>query len=190
MDLPDGDAVVAGLVADDEAAASLIAALRASGIELNAIRLGAQDSARAQAIAAAHVVRADVAPDDPLAGAPGLATAADQRRAVDSGGMIGALVGAIAGALLGLFPLGRFIAVDPGWPPLADGLLFFVVGGVSGAVLGGAFGPRLSTHAGFRLIDGMEEGSIGVAVTCLRGKSSQTRTVFETAGAADVIVIS
>ena len=104
--------------------------------------------------------------------------------------MIGALVGAIAGAALGLLPVGHFIAVDPGWVPLADGLLFFVVGGVSGAVLGGAFGPRLSTHAGFRLIDGMEEGSIDVEVTCLQARSSQTRAVFEAAGAADVIVIS
>jgi MFS family permease len=190
MDLPDGDAVVAGLVADEVAAASLITALCASGIELSAIRIGAHDSERAQAIAAANGVGAGVAPDDPLAGAPGLANAVDQRRAVDRGGMIGALVGAVAGAAFGLFPLGHFIAVDPGWAPLADGLLLFVVGGVSGAVLGGAFGPRLSTHAGFRLIDGMEEGSIGIAVACLRSQTSQTRAVFETAGAADVIVIS
>ena len=67
MDLPDGDAVVAGLVADEGAAASLIAALCASGIELGAIRIGAQDGERAQMIAAAHGVRADVASEDPLA---------------------------------------------------------------------------------------------------------------------------
>ena len=190
MDLPDGDALVAGLVANEEAAASLIAALCASGIEPRAIRVGAADQTRAQALANIHGVNSGLAFDDPLAGAPGMANAVDQRRAVDRGGMIGALVGAVAGAVLGLFPLGQFIVVDPGWTPLADALLLFVVGGISGAVLGGAFGPRLSTHAGFRLIDGMEEGSIAVAATTKQPQIVSVRAVFDTAGAADVIVIS
>jgi len=189
MDLPAGDAVVAGLAADDVVVGDLVAALRGSLIDVQTIRLGARDRARAEAIAAAHSVAADLAADDPLAGAPGLGTQADHRVRIDKGGVIGALAGAAIGAALGLFPLGRFVTMAPDQAPLIDGLLFFVAGGISGAVLGGAFGEQLSTHAGFRLIDGMDEGSIAVLVTCAREHSGAIRAIFDANRATDVVVI-
>ncbi len=189
MDLPADDAVVAGLAADDAAVGDLVVALRASSEELRTIRVGAQDRARAEAIAAAHGIAADVATDDPLAGAPGLGTQADHRVRIDKGGVIGALAGAAIGTALGFLPAGRFITMVPDQAPLFDGLLFFVAGGISGAVLGGAFGQQLSTHAGFRLIDGMDEGSIAVLVSCARERSSAIRAIFDANRATDVVVI-
>jgi hypothetical protein len=189
MDLPDGDAIVAGLVADEAGAGSLIAALCASGVKLDGIRVGAADAARAQAIGASNGVRADLVKDDPLGGAPGLTNASDQRLAVDRGGIVGSLVGAAVGVILGFFPIGHLVVIQVGNASLVDGLLLFVFGGICGAVLGGAFGPRLSTHAGFRLVDGMDEGHIAVTASCAREKSAEIKAVFATAGAGDVIVI-
>jgi hypothetical protein len=189
MDLPAVDAIVAGLAVDDAAVADLVAALRASTEELRTIRVGARDRARAEAIAAAHGVAADVATDDPLAGAPGLGTQADHRLRIDKGGVIGALAGAAIGTALGFLPAGRFITMVPDQAPLIDGLLFFVAGGISGAVLGGAFGQQLSTHAGFRLIDGMDEGSIAVIVSCVHDRASAIRAIFDANRATDVVVI-
>jgi len=189
MDLPDGAAIVAGLVADESAAGRLIASLTEAGAAPHSIRVGAKDAERAQAIAAMHGARADIAIEDPLAGAPGLATALDQRSRVDRGGLIGAGIGAVAGSIVGAFPGTRFMAVDPAMTWIADGLLFFVVGAVAGSVLGGAFGPRLSTHAGFRLVDGMDEGALAVIVECTRDRTTMIRAVFDEAGAHDVVVI-
>lgn len=189
MDLPAGDAVVAGLAADDVVVGDLVAALRGSPIEVRSIRLGARDRARVEAIAAVHGVASDLAPDDPLAGAPGLGTQADHRVRIDKGGVIGALAGAAIGVALGFSPLGRFVTMAPDQAPLIDGLLFFVAGGISGAVLGGAFGQQLSTHAGFRLVDGMDEGSIAVLVACAREGASGVRAIFDANRATDVVVI-
>jgi hypothetical protein len=189
MDLPEDEVIVAGLAADETATGNLIAALRAADIELRAIHVGAADRARAQALAAAHQVQADIAPGDPLAGAPGLGDAAGHRARIDRGGMTGALVGAAVGAAFGMLPIGRFITTIPEQAPLIDGLLFFVAGGISGAVLGGAFGRQLSTHAGFRLIDGMDEGSIAVIVNCAHAQTKQIREIFESERATDVVGI-
>jgi hypothetical protein len=189
MDLPGDDAVVAGLAADETAVAVLVAALREAGIDLHAIRVGTLDQTRAAAIALAQGVRTDVDSDDPLAGAPGLGDAADHRLRVDRGGMIGAIVGAVIGAGLGLLPAGRFLSSFPDQAPLIDGLLFFVAGGISGAVLGGAFGLQRSTHAGFRLVDGMAEGSIALLVSCPRAQSTAVRAVLDAHRATDVVVI-
>jgi len=59
---------------------------------------------------------------------------------------------------------GAVISVARPLQPLADGFLFFALGAIVGAVLGGALGPQLSTHAGFRLIDAMQEDSIAVVI--------------------------
>ena len=189
MDLPSDEAVVAGLAADDAAVADLVAALRASSEALGAIRVGARDRARAESIAATHGIAADVGADDPLAGAPGLGTQADHRVRIDRGGVIGAIAGAVLGTALGFLPAGRFITVAPDQAPLVDGLLFFVAGGISGAVLGGAFGQQLSTHAGFRLVDGMDDGSIAVLVSCARDRAGAIRAIFDAHRATDVVVI-
>ncbi|HEY7787186.1 MAG TPA: hypothetical protein VIF33_01595 [Casimicrobiaceae bacterium] len=189
MDLPGDDAVVAGLAADETAVADLVAALREAGVELQAIRVGASEPARADAIAVAHGVQTGVDLEDPLAGAPGLGDAADHRRRIDRGGMIGAIAGAVIGVVLGMLPAGRFLSSLPDQAPLVDGLLFFVAGGISGAVLGGAFGLQRSTHAGFRLVDGMAEGSIALLVTCPRAQSAALRAVMDAHRATDVVVI-
>jgi hypothetical protein len=189
MDLPEAVAVVAGLVSDEIAGAELVAALRESGIELHSIRVGASDPARAEAFAQSQGVRNDVTADDPLAGAPGLGDAADHRRRTDRGGMIGGIAGALVGAVLGMLPAGRFLSSFPDQAPLIDGLLFFVAGGISGAVLGGAFGLQRSTHAGFRLIDGMAEGSIAFIVSCEPAQSTAVRAVFDAHRATDVVVV-
>jgi len=189
MDLPVDDAIVAGLAADEIAAGNLIAAFGAAGIALQSIRIGAQDSARALAIATAHGVRGDVSPEDPLAGAPGLGTEADHRRRVDRGGMIGALAGALIGAVFGMLPPGRFVSPSPDQAPLVDALLFFAAGGISGVVLGGSFGEQLSTHAGFRLIDGMAEGRIAVSVSCASPQTADVRAIFDEQRASDIVVI-
>jgi hypothetical protein len=189
MDLPGGEAVVAGLAADESAVADLVAALREAGIEPHSIRIGAADPTRAEAIAHAHDVRNAVDPDDPLAGAPGLGDAADHRRRIDRGGIVGAIAGAVIGTALGTLPAGRFLASYPDQAPLIDGLLFFVAGGISGAVLGGAFGLQRSTHAGFRLIDGMAEGSVALLVTCPPAQSTALRAILEAHRATDIVVI-
>lgn len=189
MDLPADEAIVAGLAADEIAAGNLIAACSAAGVALQTIRIGAQDSARALAVAAAHGVRGDLNPEDPLAGAPGLGTETEHRRRVDRGGMIGALAGALIGALFGMLPPGRFVSPIPDQAPLVEALLFFAAGGISGVVLGGAFGGQLSTHAGFRLIDGMAEGRIAVAVACASAQTAAVRAIFDEQRAADVVVI-
>jgi hypothetical protein len=189
MDLPGGEAVVAGLAADETALADLVAALREVGVGPHAIRVGTADPARAEAIARAHDVRVDIDLDDPLAGAPGLGDAADHRRRIDRGGIIGAIVGALIGVVLGMLPAGRFLASFPDQAPLIDGLLFFVAGGISGAVLGGAFGLQRSTHAGFRLVDGMAEGSIALLVSCPTAQAIELRAIFEVHRATDVVVI-
>jgi hypothetical protein len=88
-----------------------------------------------------------------------------------------------------MLPAGRFLSSLPDQAPLIDGLLFFVAGGISGAVLGGAFGLQRSTHAGFRLVDGMAEGSIALLVTCPRAQSAALRAVMDAHRATDVVVI-
>jgi len=189
MDLPADDAIVAGLAADEIAAGNLITAFGAAGIGLQSIRMGAQDSARAFAIATELGVRGDLKPEDPLAGAPGLGTEATHRRRVDRGGMIGALAGALIGAVFGMLPQGRFVSPAPDQAPLVDALLFFAAGGISGVVLGGSFGEQLSTHAGFRLIDGMAEGRIAVSVSCAKAKTAAIRAIFDEQRASDIVVI-
>jgi hypothetical protein len=189
MDLPGDDAVIAGLAADEAAITVLVAALREAGVDFSAIRVGASDQARADAIASANGIQTGIDPDDPLAGAPGLGDAADHRRRIDRGGMIGAIAGALLGAALGMFPAGRFLSTFPDQAPLIDGLLFFVAGGISGGVLGGAFGLQRSTHAGFRLIDGMAEGSVALFVSCPAGQSAAVRAILDAHRTADVVVI-
>ena len=57
------------------------------------------------------------------------------------------------------------------------------------AILGGAFGLQRSTHAGFRLVDGMAEGSIALLVSCASAQSTAVRAVLDAHHATDVVVI-
>ena len=189
MDLPQDDAVVAGLATDESAAERIVAALIASGIDAPSVSVCASDDARALSLAHRLGAGAARSADDPLAGAPGLDGAAGQRARSDRGALWGALCGALIGAALGFSPYGGIVPVAPGLFALADALLFFIVGIVAGAVLGTALGPRLSTHVGYRLIDGMADGDIAVIAACARAQSAAAVAAMTESGAADIIVV-
>ncbi|MDQ2817145.1 MAG: hypothetical protein M3T49_02885, partial [Candidatus Eremiobacteraeota bacterium] len=113
------------------------------------------------ALAGESGARCDVDPADPLRGMPGLEPP-DSRGGVDRGAALGGVAGALAGLALGLSPVAGVVPVAPSMRLLADCLLLFVLGMIAGAVLGGALGPQASKHAGFRLIDEMEDGAVVV----------------------------
>jgi hypothetical protein len=189
MDLPLGRATVAGLAADESAAERIVAALTAAGIDAPCLSLCAQDAARARTLAARLGVSSDRTAEDPLAGAPGLEGPVAQRARADRGALFGALVGVLAGVGLGLSPVGQLAHVAPEFSTVVDALFFFVVGIIGGAVLGTAIGPRLSTHVGYRLIDGMQEGSIAIIASCASAQAPAASTAMTESNAVDVIVV-
>jgi hypothetical protein len=189
MDLPLGRVTIAGLAADESAAERIIAALAASGIDAPSLSLCAQDDARARTLAARLGVSGDRSAEDPLAGAPGLEGPVAQRARADRGALIGALVGIIVGVAVGLSSVGQLAHVVPELSIVADALFFFVVGIIGGAVLGTAIGPRLSTHVGYRLIDGMQEGSIAIIASCASYQVAAASAAMTESSAVDVIVV-
>ena len=189
MDLPLGRATVACLATDESAAERIVAALTTAGIEPASLSLCAQDDARARTLAARLAISADRTAEDPLAGAPGLEGPVAQRARADRGALWGALAGIIAGIALGLSPVGQIAQVAPEFAVVADVLFFFVIGIIGGAVLGTAIGPRLSTHVGYRLIDGMQEGSIAIVASCGSYQVAAASTAMTESNAVDVIVV-
>jgi hypothetical protein len=189
MDLPLGRATVAGLAADESAAERIVAALTAAGIDAPCLTLCAQDETRARTIAARLGVSGEGKPEDPLAGAPGLEGPVAQRARADRGALLGAAVGFLAGVALGLSQVGHIANVAPEFSIVADALFFFVVGIIGGAVLGTAIGPRLSTHVGYRLIDGMQEGSIAIIASCASHQVTAASSAMTDSHAVDVIVV-
>jgi len=183
------DVTIGCVFKDAERAAQGLHGVLASGIAAGAVRIGARDKQRAESIAAEAGVASDLDPEDPLAGAAGLSSGAAARASSDMGGVIGALVGAIVGFALGFTPVGAIIHVAKTIQPIACALLFLVLGGIAGAALGNAFGPQRSTHAGFRLVDAMEEGGIGVVVTTDDAKAADVIRIVKDAGAIDVICV-
>lgn len=189
MDLPLGRATVASLAADESAAERTIAALIAAGIEAPSLSLCAHDVARARALADRLGVSGDRSAEDPLAGAPGLEGPVEQRARADRGALVGASVGILAGIAFGLSPVGQVAHVEPEFSIVADALFFFVIGIIGGAVLGTAIGPRLSTHVGYRLIDGMQEGSIAIIASCASHQITAASSAMTESNAVDVIVV-
>jgi len=151
---------------DRESAAAGLRALLAAGIAPAHIGVGAIGAhrAEAQALAAELGVRSDVDGEDPLAGVPGLASAAQAAASVNHGALIGAALGAFAGVAVSFVPGVPVAALEPQFRAPAAVLLSFIIGALAGATLGGAFAPQRSTHAAFRIVDEIEHGGIAVVV--------------------------
>ena len=132
-------------------------------------------------------MRSDVDPEDPLAGAPGLASAAGGAVAIDRGGVIGGLIGAVAGLLIGFIPGIHLVQTDPSRQMLADALLLFILGALAGATLGGALAPQRSSHAGFRIVDELEHGALAVVASLDAKQAPDVIRTLTAAGGLHVI---
>jgi hypothetical protein len=182
-------ATIACTFSNDDVASSAMLALKNAGL-VDAWRVGAIDKERASTIAHSLAADADVDPLDPLSGVAGVASGGDAASGVNRGAVIGGGVGAAAGFLGGNTSLGAVMPAEPSLRAIAAAMLFFALGVAVGGVLGGAFGKRPSTHAGFRLIDAMEAGEIAAIGSVLTDRSSEARKMLEDNGAADIIVIA
>lgn len=162
---------------------SAIRELLGSGIAPSSIAIGAAGSAR---LSAAELgdglgVRADLDPDDPLAGAPGLASASIGSDGINRGAIIGAIIGILAGTFVGFIPSVQLVVVDPNFRVLASALLGVIVGSLAGATLGGALAPQRSTHAAFRIVDEIEHHGFAV-VAALDAATAPAAIALLTAG--------
>lgn len=166
----------------DDALDAAAAQLLAQGVGADAIHVGALDAKRAQAAAQRHGIQADVHPDDPLADIVSLDRDGSARAAVDRCGMIGALIGALSGIAISFTPAGALIPVPHAALQLANAGFYFVIGAIVGSVLGAALGPQTSTHAGFRLIDGMQEGAYALVVVAPQSRHDDLQKLLEAAG--------
>jgi hypothetical protein len=162
----------------DTAATQLVAL----GVSPDNIHIGAVDAQRAQAAAMRHGLRADLDPDDPLADIVTLDRENKARDAVDRSGMFGALIGAGAGIAISFTPVGTLIPAPHEALALANVGFYFVLGAIFGSVLGAALGPQASTHAGFRLIDGMQEGAYAMIVVAPQSRHDELQKLIEAAG--------
>jgi hypothetical protein len=163
-----------------------VARLVDAAIAKNALHVGALDQLRAQAAADRLGIIADVASDDPLGGLTGIGTQGAARAGMDRGGVIGGTIGAVAGCVLAATPAGNIVAAPAYLHVLADAALYFVVGAIIGSVLGAALAPQPSTHAGFRLIDGMQDGAYALIAIVPAERHRELRQALEAAGAAGI----
>jgi hypothetical protein len=170
--------------ATDQACIAAIQNLQALGIGASEIHVGAASAERAASIAGLTGVLADILPDDPLHGMPGYSGGDAARRAVDRAGVWGAGIGALAGFLIGRGPFGNVMPVPVAAQPFAAALLFFVIGLFIGSILGAALAPQQSSHAAFRLIDGMHDGGLALIVDLLSGRKDEANKALEAAGAS------
>ena len=173
---------IACIYRSDDTLDAAVAQLLALGVGADALHVGAVDRQRAQAAAQRHGIHADVHPDDPLAGIVSLDRNGSARDAVDRCGMIGGLVGACSGIALSFTAVGPLIPVPHAALLLANAGFYFAIGAVVGSVLGAALGPQASTHAGFRLIDGMQEGAYALIVVAPHSRHEELQKVLELAG--------
>jgi hypothetical protein len=105
---------------------------------------------------------------------------------VDRAGILGAALGALAGVALGLTPVGGLLAVPHEVRLLANIALYLVLGVIVGSVLGAAFAPQPSTHVGFRLIDGMQDGALALIVSAPRARLDELHKALERCGGAGI----
>lgn len=152
-------------------------------------RVGATDVDRASRVARAAGAVADLDPLDPFCGMPGVASGSDASEGVNRGAVLGGVVGALAGLAAGPTSVGALMPVDPQLRMLASALLFFAVGVAAGGVLGGAFGKRPSTHAGFQLIDAMEAGSVAAVGAVDAARVEDAKRLLDEGGAAEIVVV-
>jgi hypothetical protein len=171
---------------DDEALDAAVAQLRGRGIEAEAVHVGAADGQRAQAAAQRNGILADIVADDPLRDLLPIDQERRARGAMDRAGLLGAALGALAGVMLGLTPAGGLLAVPHEARLLANIALYLVLGAIIGSVLGAAFAPQPSTHVGFRLIDGMQDGALALIVTAPRARLDEVQKALERSGATGI----
>jgi hypothetical protein len=176
-------------LSDDDADAGL-RSLVESGVSGESIRIGATDRGRAHALAAKTGVQPTLDVRDPLAGVASLADERATGAAIDRGGVIGGAIGLLIGAALGFTRFGAFAPVDPQTRPIADALLLFALGAISGASLGGALGPRRSTHVAYRIVDAIDDGGIGMAARVAQPVADASIRLLESAGAVDIIRVT
>ncbi len=160
--------------------------LLSAGIAPHDVHVGAVPQERANDLAQRNGVVADLLADDPFRGMGEYSGEATARRAVDRAGVWGAALGTVAGILLSFTPAGHEIPVPANLQPLANALLFFVLGLFIGSVLGAALAPQQSAHAGFRLIDGMNEGSLALIVSAPSARVDDVARVLEALGGLDL----
>ena len=174
---------------DDEIVAAM-RRLTEDGI-VSGWRVGAIDDERASRVARAAGAGAvaDLDPLDPLSGMPGVASGSAASEGVNRGAVLGGFVGACAGLAAGPSSIGALMPVDPPLRTLASALLFFAVGVAAGGVLGGAFGKRPSTHAGFQLIDAMEAGSVAAVGAIDASRIDEAKRFLDESGATEIVVI-
>jgi hypothetical protein len=170
----------------DEALDAAANRLLSLGLAADALHVGAADSQRAHATAQRIGIRADVLPDDPLQHILAAGQNGDARSALDRAGMIGGLVGAAAGVAISFTPAGSVLFVPPAAHVLANVGLYFVLGAIVGSVLGAALAPQPSTHAGFRLIDGMQEGSYALIVVAPRRRLDELQHILQASGGTGI----
>lgn len=182
-------ATVGCAFASDDAIVVAMRRLADDGI-VSGWRVGATDNERASRVArAAGDAVADLDPLDPLSGLPGVASGAAASEGVNRGAVLGGFVGAFAGLAAGPSSIGALMPVDPQLRTLASALLFFAVGVAAGGVLGGAFGKRPSTHAGFQLIDAMEAGSVAAVGTIDVSRIDEAKRLLDESGATEIVVV-
>ena len=174
---------------DADAAEAAIGSLLANGIAANEISIGAAGSAKATAVELASKlgIRDDVDADDPLAGAPGLASAAVGSASIDRGGVLGGAIGAAAGLALGLLDKSSVIPIAQPYHALGTTLLFFLIGALAGATLGGALAPQRSTHAAFRIVDEVEHKGFAVVARIDNERAASAVQTLEAGGGLHVM---
>jgi hypothetical protein len=180
------DSAIGCVYRSDDALDAATAQLLGLGLTADTLHVGASDVARAQTAALRTGIRADVEPEDPLRGLVDVATEFGARAAVDRAGVAGAIIGALAGLGLSLTPMGSAIAVTHGALAIANIGFYFVLGAIVGSVLGAALTPQPSTHVGFRLIDGMNDGSYALVVVSPRERHDELQAVLEAAGGTGI----
>ena len=157
-----------------------------AGVPTPSVHVGALDGTAAQSVAKRFGVAADLHADDPLQGLVALPGDDAPRANVDRGGVLGCIVGALAGCAIALTPVGRYVAAPAGMLVLANAALYLVIGGIVGSVLGAALAPQSSTHAGFRLIDGMHEGGYALVALVEHARHDELQRLLESVGAVGI----
>lgn len=182
-------ATVGCTFSSDDAAIAALRAMSDAGLVTD-WRVGATDKDRAAKIARTVGGAADLDPADPLNGVSGVASGSGASSGVNSGATLGGLAGVAAGVAIGYTPMASIMPVDPSLRTIAASLLFFAIGASVGGVLGGALGKQQSTHAGFRLIDAMEDGDIAVVGSISISQADDVRRRLEKSSASDIVMIA
>ena len=193
MQAPSSDppVFVACAFKDAETAEAAVRSLLAVGVTEREISIGAAGALKQTAadIATRFGIGDDVDADDPLAGAPGLASAAAGGASIDRGGIIGAFAGTAAGLALSFVHRVDIIPVGTHYRALAYALLFLIIGALAGATLGGALAPQRSTHAAFRIVDEVEHKGFALVARIDAARAPAAAQTLEAGGGLHVMSV-